>query len=73
MAVKSVIIVHATSHAIKGEKKLKKNNISCRLVPVPRHISSDCGICLQIDTSKKGESEIILKRENIDIICIHDV
>jgi hypothetical protein len=42
-----VILVYSTSHAIRIEKTLKKGSIPCKLVPVPRHLSSDCGICVR--------------------------
>lgn len=42
-----VLLVYSTSHAIRIEKTLKNSNISCKLVPVPRHLSSDCGICVR--------------------------
>ncbi|NLX61200.1 MAG: DUF3343 domain-containing protein [Tissierellia bacterium] len=32
------------SGAIKFNRKAKSNNIKCELMPVPRKLSSDCGI-----------------------------
>ncbi|SJZ88182.1 DUF3343 domain-containing protein [Garciella nitratireducens] len=32
------------SGAIKFERKLKSSNINCELMPVPRKLSSNCGI-----------------------------
>lgn len=44
----SVILVFSTSHALKGEKVLLGAGITSKLIPVPRHLSSDCGVCLRI-------------------------
>ena len=44
----AVILLHATSHALRAEKLLKKKGIGVRLIPVPRHISSDCGVCVRV-------------------------
>lgn len=49
----SVILVYSTSYAIKGERLLKKAGIPCKLTPVPRHLSSDCGVCLRVETADK--------------------
>jgi TPP-dependent indolepyruvate ferredoxin oxidoreductase alpha subunit len=42
-----VVLFHSTSHAIKAERTLKKAAIDCKMIPVPRQLSSDCGICIQ--------------------------
>jgi hypothetical protein len=44
----AVILVFSTSHAIRIEKLLKKRAVDCKLIPVPRQISSDCGVCIRI-------------------------
>lgn len=31
------------------EKILKKNGVGHELVPVPRNLSSDCGMCIRLD------------------------
>jgi len=42
-----VALFHSVSYALKAEKILKSRNISYKLIPVPRHISSDCGFCVR--------------------------
>ncbi len=42
-----ILLVHTSGHAFSIEKALKKRKIACRLTPIPRKISSDCGICLR--------------------------
>ena len=44
----AVVLVHSTSHAIRVEKLLRDRGILCKMIPVPRHISSDCGACVRI-------------------------
>lgn len=44
----AVILVDSTSHALRIEKLLKEQALQCRLIPVPRHLSSDCGVCVRI-------------------------
>nr|WP_300094090.1 DUF3343 domain-containing protein [Sedimentibacter sp.] len=42
------IVFFTHSGAIKFEKKMSKLNIACLLQPVPRKLSSSCGICARI-------------------------
>lgn len=46
----TVILVYSTSHAIKIEKLLAAAGTDCKLIPVPRHLSSDCGVCVRINS-----------------------
>lgn len=44
----AVILVDSTSHAVRIEKQLINQRLDCKLIPVPRHLSSDCGVCVRI-------------------------
>jgi hypothetical protein len=44
----AVVLVQSTSHAMRVEKLLRNRAIACKMIPVPRHISSDCGACVRI-------------------------
>jgi len=50
-----VILFDSVHHALRSEKILKEAGIPHKLIPVPRHISSDCGICLRftVDLRKR--------------------
>jgi hypothetical protein len=43
----SVVLFHSTSGALMAEKLLKKAGIAYKIIPVPRHLSSDCGVCIR--------------------------
>ncbi|NLY77802.1 MAG: DUF3343 domain-containing protein [Tissierellia bacterium] len=43
-----VVIFFTQSGAIKFDRKAKRRNIECKLMPVPRILSSSCGICARI-------------------------
>lgn len=53
-------LFESVSHALRAEKLLKKTGIPCKLIPVPRHISSDCGVCLKFAPSFRSDIEEIL-------------
>jgi hypothetical protein len=42
-----VVLFHSTSGALRAEKLLKKEGIAFKIIPVPRHLSSDCGVCIR--------------------------
>lgn len=44
----AVILVDSTSYALRIEKLLVSRGLTCKLIPVPRHLSSDCGVCVRI-------------------------
>ena len=48
-----VFIFPSVSHALKAEKLLKAAGVAHKLIPVPRHISSDCGVCLRITRAQR--------------------
>ncbi len=56
----AVALFESVSHAMRAEKLLEKAGIPCKLIPVPRHISSDCGVCLRFASASRLETEKIL-------------
>jgi len=57
----NVILFNSVSHAMLAEKLLKNSGIPNKLIPVPRHISSDCGVCLRILDSDKENATGVLE------------
>ena len=57
----SVVLFESVSHALRAEKLIKAAAISCKLIPVPRHLSSDCGVCLRFSTDAEERIENILQ------------
>jgi len=41
------------NHVIKAEKILKAGGVAYKLIPIPREISSDCGVCLRVEAERK--------------------
>ena len=44
----TVFLFPSVSHVLKAEKILKARGTPHKLIPVPRHVSSDCGVCLRV-------------------------
>jgi len=65
-----VMLFPAVSYVLKAEKILKKENIPHRLIPIPRNIDSDCGICLRFQCQMKERVEDALK-DKVQYDAIH--
>ena len=58
-----VAIFPSVQHALRAEKLLKDADIPCRLIPVPRRLSSDCGVCLRFEPGLRQRIETQLTGE----------
>ena len=43
------MLFESVSATLLAEKTLKARGIPYKIVPVPKHISSDCGVCIRLD------------------------
>ncbi|MBU0908671.1 MAG: DUF3343 domain-containing protein [Proteobacteria bacterium] len=48
-----VVILFSIHFVLKAEKFLKRNGISHDVIPVPREISSDCGMAVEFSCLEK--------------------
>ncbi len=55
-----VILFKSVSYALKAEKILKASGLPHKLIPVPKEISSDCGICLRFEQELRESIESAL-------------
>lgn len=62
-----ILLVHTSGHAFSIEKALKKRGINCRLTPIPRRVSSDCGICVRFDSDQLETVEAFTRTLPFDI------
>jgi hypothetical protein len=69
----AVILVYATSHALRVEKILQGRQVNSKLIPVPRHLSSDCGVCVRIDRASKEIASLALAAVQVETEGIHDI
>jgi bacterioferritin-associated ferredoxin len=68
-----VIIVYSTSHAMRIETLLQEKGIACKMIPVPRQISSDCGVCVRILRSDVKAARQVIKEAHVEIEGVHDI
>lgn len=61
----AVILVDSTSHALHIEKLLGSRGLACKLIPVPRHLGSDCGVCVRILKQDVQTIQTLLSEQKI--------
>jgi hypothetical protein len=49
-----VALFHSVSHVMKAEKVLKEAGIEHKIIPVPKSISPDCGVCVRFVPNLKA-------------------
>ena len=62
----SVVLFHSITGALQAEKRLKEEKVAIKLIPVPRQLGSDCGVCLQFHKADEAEVKRVLEEERID-------
>ncbi|MGV1100590.1 DUF3343 domain-containing protein [Thiovibrio sp. JS02] len=66
-----VLILFSIHYVLKAEKLLKNSGISHDVVPVPREISSDCGMAILFAPESFARVRDILAAAQIAIARIH--
>jgi hypothetical protein len=62
----SVALFPSTSGAIRAEKLAKEAGLTVKLIPVPRHLSSDCGLCLRCESKDILVLRSLLERAKVE-------
>jgi len=68
-----VILFPSIHFALRAEKLIKENGFTVKLIPVPRHLSPDCGVCLRISWEKREEIRAILAQAGVKIDAVHSL
>ena len=58
-----VILTYSTGHSVRAEKVLSEAGIEAKMIPVPRHLSSDCGVAVRVRRQDR-ESALKILAEN---------
>jgi hypothetical protein len=71
MAEHCVGIFSSIHFVLKAEKLLKKEGIGVETVPVPRKISSDCGIAISFDPGDVARVRDLLSQKKVRLEGIY--
>jgi hypothetical protein len=68
-----VVTFEITQHSLIFEKKLRDNGFEVKLMPVPRELSSSCGIAAYINCDDKANILSLCEDENVIFEKFHEV
>lgn len=67
----SVVLFQNVTSVLKSEKILKENSLTFKIIPVPKSISSDCGLCIRFKCEDLDNfQQLLCDIENIKIVDI---
>jgi hypothetical protein len=67
-AMKCVLVFESVHRVMRAEKLLKGKGIKIDLIPVPREISSDCGVAIELSGDSETEALLILRENRILVL-----
>ena len=62
---KVVIVFHSTHDAINAERICLRTGIPCQAIPVPRNLSAECGIALEVNRNDERAVRSLFEKENL--------
>ncbi|SDI22916.1 DUF3343 domain-containing protein [Propionivibrio dicarboxylicus] len=65
------LLFHTSNHAFRAEKLLGARQLAVKLVPVPRHLSSDCGVCLRLAPDARHAAAEALAGTGVELAGVH--
>jgi len=65
------ITFKSVSYAMKFETALKKCGIIIKIIPVPRSISSSCGLCVRFNIFDKDRLEAAINKDKLEYSNIY--
>jgi hypothetical protein len=69
----AVALFHTTSSAMRAEKVLLQAGFLVRLVPMPRALSSDCGVAVRLARDEMEPVRRLLAEARVEVAGLHPV
>ena len=66
-----VVLLYSMHDVFELESVLKGAGLDCRAVPVPRHLSSDCGTAIRFNWKDRSRIEQLLEQASLDHAGFH--
>ena len=66
-----ILIFRGTHQVLSAEKRLKGGGVPLRLIPVPRRLTSDCGLAIRIPLDLRDRARDILSRARLLPVSAH--
>lgn len=66
-----ILIFRGTHQVLSAEKHLKEAGVAMRLIPVPRRLTSDCGLAIRLLPSAKDRAREVLSLAGLLPLSVH--
>ena len=66
-----VLIFRGTHQVLTAEKRLKGGGVTMRLIPVPRRLTSDCGLAIRIPQRDRDRAREVLTASRLLPVSAH--
>lgn len=66
-----VLVFRGTHQVMSAEKHLKKGGVAFRLIPVPRRLTSDCGLAIRIPAAEHDRARQVLSAVDLFPVSAH--
>ena len=66
-----ILIFRGTHQVLSAEKRLKGGGVPFRLIPVPRSLTSDCGLAIRIPLDQRDRAREILSGARLLPVSVH--
>jgi len=69
--MKSVFLFESVHRVMGAEKILKERGIQVDLIPVPREISTDCGVAVELSKESEEKALLILEENKMSMTACY--
>jgi len=66
-----ILVFRGTHQVLSAEKRLKGGGVRLRLIPVPRSLTSDCGLAIRVPLDQRERAREILSRARLLPVSVH--
>lgn len=66
-----ILIFRGTHQVLSAEKHLRRADVPMRLIPVPRSLTSDCGLAICLPNAGKGRARDVLSDAGLLPYSVH--
>jgi len=57
---------------IKAERLFREAGMKAELIPIPKTLSSDCGLCLLVEEDLVREAEKVLEKAGVEMVGVYE-
>jgi hypothetical protein len=71
--LQGILLFPSVHYVLQAEKIIKQKGFSIKVIPVPRHLSSDCGVCIQFAWEEREKITGFLEEMGVAVEEIHSL